>query len=398
MFQLLIIKRMIEDVLMYPFIVLGRIIAITNPGKEYRNYYFFPFFHIGGAEKIHAQVAAATGGSDCIIYFTRRSANDGMLQAFKNSNCIIKDISRYTDNKWLYFINFIYRGIISYHINHQQKTPVVFNGQCNFGYKMSPWVEIEIPQIELIHSLNTFSYIRIPFIPFFAATVMISKIRIEDHKQLYKKYGIPEYFLRRIEYIPNAIKIPQIVIQKSKPPFRVLFSGRGGTEKRLHLVTAIAKRCNDENYNVQFEIMGDVSEVLNASDYPHIHFYGAVNDQDKINEIYSRAHMVLLTSSTEGFPLVVIEGMSLGCAIVATPVGDIPFHIKDGVNGYLFTSIADEEKIMNEGYTFISELEKNDFLSRQISQNNIQYCREHFSIEQFNERYQKLFERLKPKN
>ena len=142
MFKFLIIKRIIEDVLLYPFILIGRIIAIfTKPDKEYKVYYFFPFYHIGGAEKIHAQVAAATGGPDCIIYFTKKSANDGMLDSFKNSESTIKDISRYTDNKWLYFINLIYRGIISYQVNHQQQTPIVFNGQCNFAYKLSPWID-----------------------------------------------------------------------------------------------------------------------------------------------------------------------------------------------------------------------------------------------------------------
>ena len=390
---------MIEDVLLYPFIVIGRIIAIcTKPDKEYKVYFFFPFYHIGGAEKIHAQVAAATGGSNCIIYFTKKSANAGMLEVYKKSGCTIRDISHRTDNKLLYFFNFIFRGYISYRINHQQEAPIVFNGQCNFAYKLSPWIENGIPQIELIHSLNTFSYIRIPFIPFITATVMISKKRIQDHEELYKKYHIPSNYLNRIEYIPNAIKIPNLSIQKTKPPFKVLFSGRGGHEKRLHLVAAMAKRFNESNQHIQFEIMGDVSGVLNANEHPHIHFYGAINDPDQINQIYSKAHVVILTSSTEGFPLVVIEGMSLGCAIIATPVGDIPYHIKNGVNGYLFTSIDDEASIVNEGCQYISELEKDDQLFQGISAKNIQYAREQFSIEKFNERYQQLFDRLKPEN
>ena len=399
MYKLLIIKRMIEDVLLYPFIVIGRIIAMfTRPTKEYKVYYFFPFYHIGGAEKIHAQVAIATGGSDCIIYFTKKSANTGMLQTFNKSECHIKDISRYTDNKWLYFINLIYRGIISYRINHQHQTPLVFNGQCNFAYKLSPWIEKEIPQVELIHSLNTFSYIRIPFIPFITTTVMISKKRIQDHEMLYKKYNIPLRYLNVIEYIPNAIKIQQVTTQKCKPPFKVLFSGRGGVEKRLHLIAAMADRFRESNANVQFEVMGDVSEVLPSNEHPNIQFYGAIDDANQINHIYGQAHIVLLTSSTEGFPLVIIEGMSLGCAIIATPVGDIPYHIKDGENGFLFTSVTDEKRIVNEGYEFISMLAENDQLFQKISATNIQYSRDHFSIEQFNERYQQLFDRLKPQN
>ena len=254
----------------------------------------------------------------------------------------------------------------------------------------------EIPQIELIHSLNTFSYIRIPFITFITATIMISQKRIKDHEELYKKYQIPLHYLNKIEYIPNAIKIPHLTIQKSKPPFKVLFSGRGGVEKRLHLIAAMAYRFKGTNTNIQFEVMGDVSEILSSKEYPHIHFYGAINDPDQINQIYNRAHIVLLTSSTEGFPLVVIEGMSLGCAIIATSVGDIPYHIKDRENGFLFSSVTDEEQIVEEGYQYISELEKDDQLFQRISVTNIQYSRKHFSIEQFNDRYRQLFDRLKP--
>ena len=99
-----------------------------------------------------------------------------------------------------------YRGMITGYINNQTQKPIVFNGQCNFGYKISPWIKRNIPQVELIHSLNTFSYIRIPFLPFIAKTVMISQKRIEDHKELYTRYNIPSHFLNKIVHIPNAWK------------------------------------------------------------------------------------------------------------------------------------------------------------------------------------------------
>ena len=167
MYKLFLIKRVIENIFIYPFILIGRLIARLYPlKKEYRIFFFFPFYHTGGAEKVHAQIAEATGGEDCIIYFTKRSSDKRFFEDFKNSRCQIKEISGFTDNKWLYFFNLIYRGIITGYINKQKQPPVVFNGQCNFAYKISPWIKRQIRQFELIHSLNSFSYIRIPFIPF----------------------------------------------------------------------------------------------------------------------------------------------------------------------------------------------------------------------------------------
>ena len=134
MYRLLLIKRFIEDIFIFPFILLGRLAASKYPlKKEYRVFFFFSFYHTGGAEKVHAQIAAATGGNDCIIFFTRKSDNDRFLNDLKNTGCEIKDISKFTDNKWLYFLNLIYRGIITAYINKQKLTPVVFNGQCNFS-------------------------------------------------------------------------------------------------------------------------------------------------------------------------------------------------------------------------------------------------------------------------
>ncbi|HEU4859224.1 MAG TPA: hypothetical protein VFT15_05275, partial [Chitinophagaceae bacterium] len=172
MYKLFIIKRVIENVFIFPFIFIGRLIAAFHRlKKEYRIFFFFPFYHTGGAEKVHAQIATATGGNDCIIFFTRRSDDDRFIDDFKKTGCEIKDVSAYTDNKWLYFLNLVYRGLITGYINSQKLKPIVFNGQCNFAYKISPWINNTIKQVELIHSLNSFSYIRIPFIPFIDKTV-----------------------------------------------------------------------------------------------------------------------------------------------------------------------------------------------------------------------------------
>src|SRR5262245_50582939 len=122
MYRLLLIKRMIEDVFIFPFLLMGRLIALLQPSrKEYRVFFFFPFYHTGGAEKVHAQIAKATGGDDCIIFFTKRSVDDRFLAGFRKTHCDIKDISKFTDNKWLYFLNLIFRGIISGYINSQKQ-------------------------------------------------------------------------------------------------------------------------------------------------------------------------------------------------------------------------------------------------------------------------------------
>lgn len=393
MFRLLLFKRQVEDIFIFPFIVLGRIIASIKPLKEeYDVFLFFPFYHIGGAEKVHYEVAKVAGKKKSIIFFTKKSHNDLFYKNFQESGCVIKDISVYTDNKWIYFNNLIYRGIITAYINKQQHKTVVFNGQCNFGYKISPWVKPAVPQYELIHSFNTFSHIRIPFLPFITKTVMISRLRIDEHIAFYKKTAIPASYADKILYIGNAINLNSHIAGKSNSIFTVLYVGRNSPEKRLHLFLQTAAAVHATDTTIQFEILGDVSESIPAAQYPFIKFHGNQNDGAVINSIYANAHALLLTSSTEGFPMVVIEAMNNGCAVLATPVGDIPFHVKTKEHGLLFSSVADEATIVNEATAFILELKNNPELFAAISKNNSNYAAANFGIEKFNAAYNQLFE------
>jgi len=385
-----IIKRKLEYIFLLPFVLLGRIIAAFKPlQQEYRIFFLFPFYHTGGAEKVHALVAQSIGGKDCIIFITRKSADTTFLQEFTNSGCIIKDISTFTDNKFIYFMNVIYRGIISGYINRQRQKPVVFNGQCNFAYKLSPWVKSSIRQIELIHSFNTFSWIRLPFIPFYTQTVMISRIRIEEHYRQYERLHVPEQYKQRITYIGNAIRMPQTVIKDYHTPLTVLYVGRGTAEKRVHLIARIAKVLQQQGRNIQFVFAGDVRSAIPQELQSYCTFLGTLSDEQQIEKVYQQAHILILPSDTEGFPMVVMEAMANGCAILATAVGDIPLHINSGEHGFLFSETLNEEKIVLEGQQFILEMDDNRSKLETISKANMVYAQKEYSIDVFKQAYTK---------
>lgn len=391
-FKLLLLKRWVEDVLMFPLILTGQVIAARRPlGKEYKVFFFFPFYHTGGAEKVHALIAKAAGNRDCIIFFTRKSHNTAFLQKFSDSKCSIKDISKYTDNKLVYFVNILFRGIVSGYVNRQKTPPVVFNGQCNFGYKLSPWIKKEVKQIELIHSISNFSYIRIPFLPFIDKTVMISRQKIAEHLQLYERFGIPEKFAQRIQYVPNASEFESISrSEKDFSAVTVLYSGRATPEKRPQLFARIAEEVHRQDASVQFIMAGDDFSSLNKQRFSFVQFKGNVSDEDQLAALYKRCNVVCITSSTEGFPLAVIEGMAYGCAVVATPVGDLPFHIKRGENGFLLSSVDDENTLVREAAAAIRELKNNASLLQTMAANNIGYAQATFGYDRFARDYQKL--------
>lgn len=389
-YQHYIIKRKIENIFIYPFIILGKIIAFFKPLQEqYDVFFFFPFYHTGGAEKVHALITQSISNKKCIVYFTRKSVDYTFYEDFKKSGCTIKDISKYTDNKWLYFLNLIFRGIITTYINRQKNKTVVFNGQCNFAYKISPWVKSSIKQIELIHSFNSFSWIRIPFIPFIYKTIMISKVRIGNHLDQYKKLQIPEKFNYRIGYICNGITLPNININKDfEQPLNILYVGRGTSEKRVHLVAAIAQQVKQINSTIEFTIVGDVENAIPTDLQQSCTLKGTIHDASVLSELYKEAHVLLITSNTEGFPMVVMEAMAYGCAIIASPVGDLPVHIQQE-NGFITSSI-EEHKVVEEMTQHILHLNEHKLTLKSISEKNTKYANEYFDIEIFNRKYHEL--------
>ena len=111
-----LLKRKIEDLFIFPFVLIGKLVARFRPlQQEYETFFFFPFYHTGGAEKVHALVAQATGNKRCIIFFTRKSQDKNFYKEFERSGCDIRDISAFTGSKLLYPINLVYRGIVSSH-------------------------------------------------------------------------------------------------------------------------------------------------------------------------------------------------------------------------------------------------------------------------------------------
>jgi len=389
-------KRYVESLFIYPFILVGRFISLLKPlKKEYKVFFFFPFYHTGGAEKVHARIVKATGSKDCIIYFTRRSADKRFLQDFIDSGCDIKDISKFTDNKWIFPLNLIYRGIISGWINRQARRPIVFNGQSNFGYKISPWINKKSVQVELIHALNTFSLIRIPYLEFYKKNITVSQDIINKHEQLYTGYKIPGNLVKNFIWIRSKIELPHKKITKDyhSKPLRLLFVGRDSIEKRPAIIAEIAKNIQRSGIDAEFGFAGDVSKSVPGDLRQYCKFYGDINE-DELNSLYEKTHILLIPSTTESGPLVLMEAMAYGAAIISTNVGFVQLYVKDGVSGYIVKEIAPDSGVIGQMTEKIRLLNNDRNLLKEMGEKNLVIARENFDISGFNKEYQQLFEGL----
>jgi glycosyltransferase involved in cell wall biosynthesis len=227
---------------------------------------------------------------------------------------------------------------------------------------------------------------------------MISHYAVEEHRQQYKKLGIPEKEFLKIKYITNGIQIPSGLKRKERTSdsLKVLYVGRATAEKRVNLIGKIAKQLATENTNIKLSMVGDVKEKIDLSLHPYIHFYGAINNEAALFNIYMEHDVLIMTSLHEGFPITIMEAMAAGCIIISTPVGDIPHHVKHGQHGFLLSSIEDELNIISESIMHLKHIQHDDIeLQQQIANNNQQYAQKEFELSIFEQRYHSLFDQLK---
>ncbi len=79
------------------------------------------------------------------------------------------------------------------------------------------------------------------------------------------------------------------------------------------------------------KLAGDVEKYALAD---NIVFTGELHG-DSLDKVYKSSKILLLTSRVEGLPMVVVEAMSFGLPMVVTAVGDIPWLVRDGKEGFL---------------------------------------------------------------
>jgi glycosyltransferase involved in cell wall biosynthesis len=395
-YPLLRLKRRMEEWIMAPAVWWGRRWAARHPLEtEYDIFFFFPIYGLGGAEKVNADIIHCTADKKAIIFFTRTSYDATSLHLFQKPHVTIKDISRWTDNKWRYWDNLFYRGVCAHYINSQRKKPVVFNGQNNFAYKLFPHLDKEVRKIELIHnSAKHFAWITFPYIPFIDQRIMITDVHLRDHARYYDEIGIPAAYRQRMRKILNRIDVPEGAGPKKAygSLLKIYYAGRGGPQKRIHLLLEAMERCAGMGLPVSFHMVGNFRNELPAGYERFVTYHGELQGGAAMHAFHREMDVLVMTSAFEGFPIVIMEAMINGVVPVATSVDGVPEHIRDGENGLLIKDAADENGVVNQLVQHIVYLSANREHLLQMSGNAFTYARDHFSGEQFCRSYREVLQ------
>jgi glycosyltransferase involved in cell wall biosynthesis len=113
-----------------------------------------------------------------------------------------------------------------------------------------------------------------------------------------------------------------------------VFTGNLTKAKGVDLILDIARALP----NVQFDLIGrlgrDVEDLVSFDKTANVRICG-IMEQAEIYKYLELTDIFLFPSLTEGFPLSVLEAMSIGLPIVCTSVGSLPEMIDEGLGGYI---------------------------------------------------------------
>ena len=151
-----------------------------------------------------------------------------------------------------------------------------------------------------------------------------------------EELGVPA---SRVEIVINGVPEPTEARRKVAPGAlqRVLFLGNLSERKGVtDLLQALALPGFDEaRLEVSLAGGGDIDEYQEKARKlgidGFVRFEGW-SDQREVSALMARADVLVLPSYDEGLPLVILEALANGVAVICSPVGEIPFVLTDGVN------------------------------------------------------------------
>lgn len=116
-------------------------------------------------------------------------------------------------------------------------------------------------------------------------------------------------------------------------PFRILFLGNLTERKGVSdLLNAVASLRKESNWELTCAGGGDVKRYVRLAEQlglsQRVSFPGW-QSQENASKLVAEADVLVLPSYDEGLPLVILEALANGVAVVCTPVGEIPNFLSD---------------------------------------------------------------------
>lgn len=378
--------------IIYPFaLVLIFPFAFIKGKKRSSIFFFFDRYAIGGAQRVYLDILESINDIQKTVYFTRKSADDKLKQRFYSlpfTEC--HDIHFWCDNLLFRLFTVHY---FAFYLNRHIGTKIL-GSNSTFFYDMLPFLNKNIKKIELLHNFSYgkkgMEFFGLANHRYIDARMVIDNYTKENIINQYKTFGIPVTFNDKVHVMEYGVSIPQPADKPSVPPLKILYAGRGTRQKRIWLLNKIAEHFISDHSPVEFTFAGSMSDELSETVMKNCKVSGEIGNQKEMNDLFATHHAIILTSSFEGFPVVVKEGMAFGCVPVVTALPGNKIHLQHLTNALLIENVENENKVVEEGIRNIKLILSQPDLLRTLSQNAYLYAQKKFGKQEFLTAYRKL--------
>jgi colanic acid/amylovoran biosynthesis glycosyltransferase len=143
--------------------------------------------------------------------------------------------------------------------------------------------------------------------------------------------------------ISAELKSPRCIVRNTTSPLILVSVGRLHPVKNHGFLISACAQLRDNGIDFKCAIAGEGSErrrleslIRSKSLQDYVTLLGHV-DRSRMDEHYSNADVIVLTSRSEGIPLVLMEAMAKGKIVLAPEITGIPELVIPGKTGFLYT-------------------------------------------------------------
>ena len=196
-----------------------------------------------------------------------------------------------------------------------------------------------------------------------------------------------------IDVIPNGVDLQQLNpgdLQVHTPP-QIVFAGRFMNQKNPVILVRILAKLKEFDWICTMMGDGPLHEEVELEITKHglqerFRLPGWVSPEDVIDN-FARSDILFMPSSSEGLPVVGVQALAMGLAIVASRVGGFVDIVVQGKNGFLYDQTDHEG--MENGLAELIESEETLLMFKKHSR---EYANR-FDITNVVDAYEKIFAR-----
>ena len=189
--------------------------------------------------------------------------------------------------------------------------------------------------------------------------------------------------------IANFINPKTLHYQPVQSVINIGYVGRLSSEKGPDVFLSLAQMCQYLP-QLSFHIFGDGPLKEQITSVPIVHYHGQCNN----DEIWPQLDVLIVSSREEGMPMVILEAMNNGVAIISHPVGAIPTIIYNNQTGQIskgFGASCLKDALLH--WFYLSEPAKQQQIMAAHSKVNRDFCgQSQFKLLQ--QGYQKALEKV----